>query len=257
MLDAYGKHVISLLSGHLGGANALAEHIASLTGGTPVLTTETDQTGVFAVDLWAKAQNMAVLQVERIKIVSAKLLAGEPVTVQCPWPISGELPQGIRLDAEGDVVVDVYLHPGSALQLAPRILFLGIGCRKDVSVSHIEKAFSAFCEERGIVPQSIVSAASIDYKRSEAGLLAFCRERDLPISFFSASELAAVPGEFTASPFVQKTVGVDNVCERSAILLSGGKLLEKKFANNGVSFALAVKTPVLNWNWEATWENSL
>ena len=256
VLDAYGRYVIPLLSGHLGGANALAKRIASLTGGTPVLTTETDATGIFAVDLWAKAQGLAVLQVERIKTVSSALLAGGKVTLECPWPITGEIPQGICLGPDGDVVVDVYVRSGSALQLVPKTLFLGVGCRKGVSAAHLAEAFSSFCEERGIAPASIAAAASIDCKREEAGLLAFCEEHALPLSFFSAAELGAVQGVFTASPFVQQTVGVDNVCERSAVLLSSGTLLEKKYAKGGVSFALAMKTPVLNWNWEATWENS-
>jgi cobalt-precorrin 5A hydrolase len=138
----------------------------------------------------------------------------------------------------------------------PKVLFLGVGCRKGVSASHLAEEFARFCEERGIVPGSVAAAASIACKREEAGLLAFCEGQDLPLSFFTAQELGEAQGEFTASAFVRETVGVDNVCERSAVLASGGTLLEKKYAENGVSFALAMKAPALNWNWEATWESS-
>ena len=97
VLDETGRFVIPILSGHLGGANALAKEIAAELQATAVITTATDLRGVFAVDLWAKAQGMTVLQPERIKRVSAKLLAGEAVAVDCPWPIKGAPPEGVRL----------------------------------------------------------------------------------------------------------------------------------------------------------------
>ena len=82
-VDETGRWVIPLLSGHLGGANALARELASLTGGEAVITTATDLHGVFAVDLWAKKQNMTVRQPARIKTVSAKLLAGQMILLDC------------------------------------------------------------------------------------------------------------------------------------------------------------------------------
>ena len=137
-----------------------------------------------------------------------------------------------------------------ALQLVPKVLVLGVGCRKGVSAGQIEPAFVRFCAERSILPQSVAAAASIDRKQHESGLLSFCAQRELPLHFFPAEALAAVPGSFSASSFVLDTVGVDNVCERSAALLSGGPLLEKKYAENGVSLALALRPPQFNWNWK-------
>ncbi len=250
VLDEQGRFVVSLLSGHLGGANALAERLAALTGGTPVITTATDVNCCFAVDLWAKRQGMAVLQPGRIKALSAKLLAGGSLTVQCPWPIEGQPPAGVSQGAPGDAVVSVRPEAGSALQLVPKVLVLGVGCRKGVSAGQIEAAFVRFCAERSILPQSVAAAASIDRKQHESGLLSFCAQRELPLHFFPAEALAAVPGSFSASSFVLDTVGVDNVCERSAALLSGGPLLEKKYAENGVSLALALRPPQFNWNWK-------
>ena len=81
-----------LLSGHLGGANALARALAKACGAVPVITTATDVNGLFAVDLWAKAQNCAVLEPERIKRVSGALLAGQTVRYWSPWPVAGETP---------------------------------------------------------------------------------------------------------------------------------------------------------------------
>ncbi len=69
--------------------------------------------------------------------------------------------------------------------------------------------------------QAIFGAASIDVKENEPGLLAFCAAHGWPCRFYSAAALGAVEGTFTASAFVARTVGVDNVCERSAVLRSG------------------------------------
>ena len=95
-VDETGRYVIPLLSGHLGGANALARKLAAVTGGEAVITTATDLHGVFAVDLWAKKQNMTVRQPARIRSVSAKLLAGQMILLDCRWKIHGAEPENVR-----------------------------------------------------------------------------------------------------------------------------------------------------------------
>lgn len=250
-VDEGGRFVIPLASGHLGGANDLARKLAALCGGTAVITTATDINGAFAVDLWAKRQGMTVLQPERIKNASAKILAGETILVYSPWPIAGSPPAGVeQTDSAEAVDVLVTLRPteNAALCLVPRVLTLGIGCRRGVSFEQIEAVFSRFCEERGVLPRAIRAAASIDRKAEETGLLAFCEAHGLPMTFYTAEELAAAPGDFSASAFVESTVGVSNVCERSAVLAAGGILWEKKYAANGVTFALALTPPRLDWS---------
>ena len=249
-LDERGRYVIPLLSGHLGGANALARRIAALTGGVAVITTATDLNGRFAVDLWAKRQDMAVLQPERIKSVSSKLLRGETVTIDCPQTIAGTPPDLVRAGRDADVVVSYRVREGGALQLAPRVLTLGVGCRRGVSAMALETAFRVFCEERGVVPEAIERAASIELKRDEAGLLSFCRTHAWPLRFYSAEALCAVPGAYSASAFVQGVTGVDNVCERAAVLCTDGSLVEKKFARGGVTFALAARQRDYDWSWQ-------
>ena len=134
------------------------------------------------------------------------------------------------------------------LQLVPRCLTLGVGCRKGVSCHQIYEAFLLFCRMRRILPQAVCSIASIDRKCQEAGLLEFCRDLEIQPVFFSVEELNSVQGTFTTSEFVLRTTGTDNVCERSAVFASGGILIEKKFAMGGVSFALAAVRQRLDWN---------
>ena len=266
-VDETGRWIIPILSGHLGGANALARRLAALTGGEAVITTATDLNSLFAVDLWAKAQNMAVLQPERIKNVSAKILRGETITIDCPYPIAGTPPEYIRLGRDADVIVSyrrreplkhchcepvtdvtgVAIRPPEALQLVPRVLTLGIGCKRGTDAGTLKAAFQQFCIERGICPKAINGAASIDLKQDEAGLLTFCKAHGWPLRFYSAEELRGAPGDFTASAFVEATTGVDNICERAAVLASGGKLIEKKYARGGVTFAVA--ECYVNYNW--------
>ena len=249
-VDEAGRWVVPLLSGHLGGANALAMRVAAITGGNAVITTATDLNGLFAVDLWAKKQGMTVLQPERIKQVSAKLLRGEDIVIDCPYPVTGSIPEFVCLGSPGDVLVSYRKTEDSTLQLVPRVLTLGIGCKRGTSSDALEQAFMAFCTGRGILPEAFKSAASIDLKRDEAGLLRFCESRGWPLRFYSAEELRGAEGVFTASNFVESVTGVDNVCERAAAMETGGRLIEKKYACGGVTFAAAEHYVNYDWSWQ-------
>lgn len=249
-VDETGRWVIPLLSGHLGGANALARRIAALTGGEAVITTATDLNGLFAVDLWAKKQGMAVLQPERIKQVSAKILRGETTVINCSYPLPRPAPEPVQCGTPGDVLVSYRPSETNALQLVPRVLTLGIGCKRGTGSDRLEAVFACFCAERRILPEAIEKAASIDVKRDEAGLLSFCEGRGWPTVFYSAEELRSAAGDFSASPFVESAVGVDNVCERAALIAAGGGLIEKKYARDGVTFALAERRAAYDWSWQ-------
>ena len=252
VLDECGRFAVPLLSGHLGGANDLARALAAVCGAVPVITTATDAHGLFAVDEWAKRQNCAVLEVERIKLVSGKLLAGQPVRFASDFSVQGTPPAGVMpADAPEEADFSLTLCPsGSALHLVPRIGVLGIGCRKGTTAGQLEEAFAALCARQILAPQCITAAASIDLKAGEAGLLAFCRAHGWPITFYSAEQLRALPGPFTPSTFVQSVTGVDNVCERAAVLASGGCIRTPKQAGGGVTFALALRPYAPDWRWQ-------
>ena len=136
---------------------------------------------------------------------------------------------------------------GNALHLTPRIGVLGIGCRRGTTAEQLESAFSAFCAAHTLAPQCIAAAASIDLKQNEAGLLAFCAAHRWSLSFFSAEALQTAPGSFTPSAFVRNVTGVDNVCERAAVLASGGSIRIPKQAGGGVTFALALSPFAPDW----------
>ena len=258
VLDELGTYSISLLSGHLSGANELAAEIAGILDAIPVVTTATDLHSVFAVDIWAKKQGLTIINPERIKRVSSRLLAGETLTLNSEFPVAGEPPTGIKLSEDkGDILVTCHTSGGAeALRLVPPIVTLGIGCKKDTDVETIENAFSLILAKAGCHPAAVKQVCSIDLKTNEHGILEFCCRHALPYRTFSAAALAAVPGKFTGSAFVKRVTGVDNVCERSAVLGSGkdGRLITQKYAGHGVTMALAIEPYVLRLCEEGTME---
>lgn len=235
VVDETGRFAVSLLSGHLGGANALADRIAQVLGAVSVVTTATDRNGLFAVDVWAKEKGMTIDNPEKIKLVSGKLVNGQTVGVKSDFPLRGGLPKGLER-TENAPDLEISVNPTSdGLRLIPRIVTLGIGCRKGTAVEAIRQAVEALPIHLAAIRQ----VCSIDLKAQEPGLLAFCRELGVPLVTYSAEELLNVEGNFTGSEFVRSVTGVDNVCERSAVL-GGGALWIPKTAANGVTVAAAI-----------------
>ena len=133
------------------------------------------------------------------------------------------------------------------LAILPRVLTLGIGCRKGTPLAAIEDAVTAVFAEYELDFRAVRDVSSIDLKAEEEGLLAFCEKNHLSVTFYTAEQLLAVPGDFSSSGFVQSVTGVDNVCERSAAA-RGGRLLVNKTARNGVTVAVAQQ------EWEVNFE---
>ena len=254
VLDEKGRYVIPILSGHLGGANALAREIAALTGGEAVLTTATDVNGVFAIDDWARGQGMSVSSPAAIRRISSTLLEGGEISVSSDWYISGTPPRGVAVEVDDESTdVRITLSPGGgeALYLVPRIVVLGVGCKKGVSRGQLEAAFLSLMRETQIAPQAVCRVCSIDLKRQEEGLQAFCSARRLPLETFSAHTLSRMEGAFESSDFVHSVTGVDNVCQRSALAGSrGGRLLTGKRVFPQVTMALAARPFYPTWRTE-------
>ena len=251
-VDERGTFVVPVVSGHLGGANDLARAIAAVCGGTAVVTTATDAGGVFAVDEWAKRQDCAVVNPGWIKRVSAKILAGESVRIGGEWPVAGSPPTGVLWsDSEDwDAFLGIRRTEREGLFLVPRVAVLGIGCRRGTPQKALENALEALLERESLWGQSIYAAATVDLKEREPGLTAFCRAHGWPLAVFTPEQLQAVEGSFTASDFVRRVTGVDNICERSAVLQAGGGLFVRKTAQDGVTMALALRPYCPDWRWK-------
>ena len=245
-VDELGTFVIPLLSGHIGGANALSRCIAESLHATPVITTATDINRRFSVDTWATEHGCTISSMKLAKAVSAAILERD-IPLKSDFPIAGTLPNGVISGENGNIGIYLTVTDKepfeNTLRLIPKVLHLGIGCRRGIEKEAVERAVAQVFQENGLDFRAVKCAASIDLKQDEEGLLSFCKEQNIPIRFYTAEELEAVPGEFTPSPFVQKVTGVDNVCERAA-LLGADHLIVKKTACHGVTVAVAME------NWE-------
>lgn len=243
VVDELGTFVISLLSGHIGGANDLTGRLAHALGAAPVITTATDVNRKFSVDAWAARQGFAIGSMHAAKAVSAAILEG-PVPLVSDLPVVTDLPSGVTAGDSGSVGICISWEKkrpfDETLLLVPPVLHLGIGCRRGIRAQTIREAVEAVLAEGHIHPKAVKCAASIDLKADEAGLLEYCGEMGWPLSFYSAEELGRVEGTFTPSEFVRSVAGVDNVCERAA-LLGAETLVVRKTARNGVTVAVAAE----------------
>lgn len=295
-MDECGKHVISLVSGHAGGANALTQMLADVIWATPVITTATDVEGSFSIDDYAREHNLVVTDWTKAKAISAEVLAtgAEPVWIEEPAVTQGEEKRACEIRKEqkstgidvgkiendgcknevdgcGNRINVKRLQIGShqviitpkdvpvdaqTLQLIPRCIVAGVGCKKGIPADKIEHAVQDAFAKAGLRMEALCAVVSINLKKEEAGLLEFCETRNVPFETYAAEELQAVPGTYSASEFVSGVTGVDNVCERSAVKYASehgmnqgeqllgrqakhGELLLRKQAYGGVTVALA------------------
>ncbi|MBR4395411.1 MAG: cobalamin biosynthesis protein [Eubacteriaceae bacterium] len=242
-IDELARFVIPILSGHIGGANDLAYRIATALGSTPVITTATDINAKFAVDSWAVKCGYKIGNMTAAKMVSARILETD-IPITSDFPIAGNLPNGLVLGESGDIGIYVGYKDKKpfkmTLSIFPQIMHLGIGCRRDISHTAVEEAVMAVMEANGLDMRAVKSVSSIDIKADEQGLITFCQKNTLPFVCYSAEDLMTVQGDFSRSEFVESVTGVDNVCERSA-LMGADELIVKKTALNGVTVAAAIE----------------
>lgn len=244
VIDEQANFVISLLSGHIGGANELARKLAAELKAQAVITTATDVNKLFAVDEWAANNDMAITDMHAAKEFAAALVAGKKVGCYSDYPLAGALPANVELCDNGEIGMAISTDSRKkpfavTVGLVPRIVHLGIGCRRDTPAEKLETFVLAQLAEHGYDLRSVKSVASAELKANEKGLLQFMEKYNLSGAFYSAEELQSAKGDFTPSDFVKSITGVDNVCERAAVLASGGRLTVKKTAHDGMTLAIA------------------
>ena len=238
-----GEFVIPILSGHLGGANEISRNIANILGTQAVITTASDCAGLFSPDIFARRNRLIIDDMSAAKAVAADIVNGSPAGFISDYPY-GELPPELRPGTGFRTGITVSQNPDNkpfsvTLALIPRNIVLGIGCRKGTPAEVISREVENALDMHKIDSRRVCAVSSVDIKADETGLLEFCRNIGVSLKTWSAEELSEVPGDFTSSDFVKKTVGVDNVCERSAVIASGGRLVFQKYSGNAVTVAAA------------------
>lgn len=270
VIDEKGNYVIPLLSGHVGGAAALADEVSDMLGAVAVHTTATDVQGKFAVDVFAKKNSLVIMDREAAKEISAAVLNGEKIALyigDSSVSVTGTPPEEIVLcesleEAEqytcqiiitGNLEQDIQgrrsevqetKREGCTLVLLPRNIAAGIGCRKGIEEAALEKGFLEILAANRLDIRQVKSIASIDLKKNEPALLYLCEKYSILFETYTAEELSSVSDVTASSEFVKKVTGVDNVCERAARLsCSAGNLIRGKCIREGMTVAL-VKCPL-------------
>lgn len=243
VVDEAGRFAVSLLSGHLGGANDLARRVAQVTGGQAVITTASDVLGHTALDLWAREQNLVAEERQAVTRASATLVNSGELRIFSEIPVISLPPDLVAVAApkEADCIVSHRLGPwpDGILLLRPRHLVVGIGCNRGTSTKDIGAALAEAFAEHNLSPLAIRNLASIDVKSDEAGLLAFAEERGFSLAFYTKDELNRVAG-ISPSEVVLRATGAQGVAEPAALLSSGAdNLLVRKMKWKDVTIAIA------------------
>jgi cobalt-precorrin 5A hydrolase len=253
VLDDAGRFAISLVAGHVGGANRLARRVAELLGSVPVITTATDANGRPAIDVLAVELGLTIENPAAVKGVNMALLAGWYFSLWDPWglvgPVLGSDGQSMALAVLAALSPEhagVYVDdrctplPEHVLRLRPPSLVAGIGCNRGTTAAEIAALLAEALAEGGLSARSLWRIASIDLKRDESGLLALSQALKVPLAFFSAEQLNQVRHVPNPSAMAAKHVGVQSVCEAAAILAAQqGHLIvtKRKSANATVAIA--------------------
>ncbi len=274
VIDEKGENCIPLVSGHIGGANEYAEEVEEMIGAHAIVTTATDLEHRFSVDVFAKHHDLAILDMEKAKEISARVVEGEKLLLYADdssYLKGMNLPKEIvetenpdeadllvttnreriqecirkkKTERDGNKAAETHQEAsdqmtGTGLILVPKIYDLGIGCRRNTPVEQMRQAIDAALKTLNTVPEAIHGVGSIDLKKDEPAFTWIGSKYHLTPVFFTSEELQEVPGDFTGSDFVKKITGVDNVCERSAVRLSGGRVVMKKTVYKDVTIAVA------------------
>ncbi len=269
VMDEKGKYIISLLSGHLGGANNLAKDIAKIIGGQPVITTATDVNNLPCIEDVAKRFNLVIEDVRKIKAVNSAIVNSGTVAFvdedekrlkaikrkvgggrrEVDLKFYKSISQAKRFKADAYVIISNNHslprtpHPTSYILLRPRDFVVGIGCDRGVARQEVEGAYLETLKKWDVSPLSVRNLASIDVKRNERGLLKFAKKHNLQIDFYSNHELADVPLPSGFSRFVMGKVGVGGVCEPAALKSAGIKKIWIKKQKIGRVTIAAAKAP--------------
>ena len=270
VVDDNGNNVISLLSGHIGGANEITLKIADVLNANPVITTSTDTNKKGALDVIVSKIGGYVENLRKsAKLVNSYLVDDKRVGIyfdsdyeseKDSLNLSGfelidektEIDEIAKLDALVSVTdklrcwVDEIIYNIKKdneekedliyIKLVPRRIALGMGCRKNTETEKMIEEFSMFSALNNIHPAAIVKTGSLIIKKDEKCMIDLSKALCAEFNLFDVDEICTCDYMFDKSEFVKKNTGVYSVAQPSAYLLSGN-VISEKYKNNGTTFA--------------------
>lgn len=268
--DEKGRNIISLLSGHMGGANEMTRYISELIGANPVITTATDVNKKSSLDMIAKKLDAYIEDFrENVKDVNAMLVNNQEVGLYIDGNYEIDT-RGFKIltnfedvDSTEKIVIissknnfiDYYIEnkkeneldeqmlrkkcsEGNLIKVVPKEIVIGIGCRRNIESSLLQESLNNLLHQYNIDINSIKEIGSIDVKSDEKAIIDLASSLSVPFKTFSVDEISKVDHLFEKSEFVKKNVGVYCVSEPVAYLLSEGNLIIEKHKYKGITISV-------------------
>lgn len=243
VVDVCNNFTISLVSGHLGGANKLTYEISNVLGNIPVITTATDNMDLIAPDILAKNNKLIIEDLKKAKVIAGKLVNKETVyfkddenKIDCP---KGYI-QTEDVKDNTVWITNSLKEKDNVLKLIRKNVILGIGCRKDTDSKKLSDFVSSVLLENNLDKRSIKLIASIDVKKNEKAILDLSKELNSQLKFYTKEEIMTVEDKYEGSSFVKATVGVSSVSE-PVVDLSGGEIIIEKIKNSGMTLTVGIE----------------
>lgn len=257
VIDCSGKFVISLVSGHLGGANELTLKIAKHIEAMPVITTATDNLGIIAPDVLAKENNLIIDDLKKAKNIAAMLVEGKKITfideedkIAAPCGYIDNFNEScglIFVTNKADINKvnklnlnqneNIILNETNTLKLIRKNIILGIGCRKNFDKDKMLETVKKYLKEYNLDIRAIKKIATVEVKANEAAILNLARVLNCSLEIHSIEEIKKIHHKYAGSDFVEKTIGVRAVCEPS-VELSKGRLITEKLSCDGMTLCI-------------------
>lgn len=257
VVDVCNKFSISLVSGHLGGANKLTLIVSEVLGNTPVITTATDNMDILAPDIIAMNNNLIIDDLKIAKIIAGRLVNREDVyfkddksIIKCPngyietdeihgnaiWITHKKLREQKIKESKVISYLSEY-ETRTVLKLIRKDIILGIGCKRNTGSEKLFNFVSDILAQENIDIRAVEKIASINIKSDEKAILDLAVNLKCDLTFFSSQEIAKVEHKYEGSEFVKKSIGVSAVSE-PVIELSGGNIIVKKIKRDGMTLAI-------------------
>ena len=258
VIDDMARFSISLLSGHLGGANEIAEWIGEKTGAIPVITTASDNRGIDSIDIFAKTNNYHIDDIDSVTKITSMMVNGKRVgfytednqiinyhnieRINDLENIDKSLDGAIIVSSK-EVIPQISI---SYTILRPKNINIGVGCRKGVRGDNIIKAIELALTEKNLSTKSIRALGTVEVKKNEIGIIKAAEYFECPLKIFSLEQIRNIEDMFEKSQFVKDTIGVYSVSEPCAYLL-GGRIITRKAIYNGATISVSME--------EKKWQN--
>ena len=247
VIDNSCNYVISLLSGHLGGANEITLKASAILSAKAIITTATDNLGITAPDMIAKDNGFIIENLKKAKEIAALLVEGKIIGFLDEKGIM-KTPAGYSSNLEDicglvcvcsceNINTGLVENITPTLKLIRKNIVLGIGCRKKFPYEKMKQTVLRMLKEYNIDSRSIMSIATVDVKKDEVAIVELADYFKCQLKIFTIEDIKTIQHKFSGSDFVEKTIGARAVCE-PCIELSGAKIIKNKMKLEGMTLCI-------------------